>query len=412
MLSVYKTFTLRYNKVVFIYKSPVKWGVQIAGMIFQTRSNTITGKDTNHMSQSSFGNKFKVTTWGESHGKALGAVIDGCPAGLSLCEEDIQKFLDRRKPGQSRYTTARKEGDLVEILSGVFEGKTTGTPISLMVRNTDQRSRDYGNIAYSYRPGHADYTFDQKYGFRDYRGGGRSSGRETIGRVAAGAIASKILEELGISICTYTRSIGPVEIASFNKEEIHQNAFYMPDAQAAVKAGKYLEECMKNQDSAGGVIECRITGTPAGLGEPVFDKLSALLAHALMSIGAVKAVEIGDGIAVTSSNGSTDNDGFTVKDGEIIKTSNHAGGIMGGISDGSEIILRAHIKPTPSISQPQQTVTKDKEPLSLEIHGRHDPVIVPRAVVVVESMAAITLADALFVNMSSQMDKVRDFYRK
>ena len=393
-------------------KSPAKWGVQIAGMIFQTRSNTITGKDTNHMSQSSFGNKFKVTTWGESHGKALGAVIDGCPAGLPLCEEDIQKFLDRRKPGQSRYTTARKEGDLVEILSGVFEGKTTGTPISLMVRNTDQRSRDYGNIAYSYRPGHADYTFDQKYGFRDYRGGGRSSGRETIGRVAAGAIASKILEELGISICTYTRSIGPVEIASFNKEEIHQNAFYMPDAQAAVKAGEYLEECMKNQDSAGGVIECRITGTPAGLGEPVFDKLSALLAHALMSIGAVKAVEIGDGIAVTSSNGSTDNDGFTVKDGEIIKTSNHAGGIMGGISDGSEIILRAHIKPTPSISQPQQTVTKDKEPLSLEIHGRHDPVIVPRAVVVVESMAAITLADALFVNMSSQMDKVRDFYRK
>lgn len=412
MLSVYKTFTLRYNKVVFIYKSPVKWGVQIVGMIFQTRSNTITGKDTNHMSQSSFGNKFKVTTWGESHGKALGAVIDGCPAGLPLCEEDIQKFLDRRKPGQSRYTTARKEGDLVEILSGVFEGKTTGTSISLMVRNTDQRSRDYGNIAYSYRPGHADYTFDQKYGFRDYRGGGRSSGRETIGRVAAGAIASKILGELGISICTYTRSIGPVEIASFNKEEIHQNAFYMPDAQAAVKAGKYLEECMKNQDSAGGVIECRITGTPAGLGEPVFDKLSALLAHALMSIGAVKAVEIGDGIAVTSSNGSTDNDGFTVKDGEIIKTSNHAGGIMGGISDGSEIILRAHIKPTPSISQPQQTVTKDKEPLSLEIHGRHDPVIVPRAVVVVESMAAITLADALFVNMSSQMDKVRDFYRK
>lgn len=412
MLSVYKTFTLRYNKVVFIYKSPVKWGVQIVGMIFQTRSNTITGKDTNHMSQSSFGNKFKVTTWGESHGKALGAVIDGCPAGLPLCEEDIQKFLDRRKPGQSRYTTARKEGDLVEILSGVFEGKTTGTPISLMVRNTDQRSRDYGNIAYSYRPGHADYTFDQKYGFRDYRGGGRSSGRETIGRVAAGAIASKILEELGISICTYTKSIGPVEIASFNKEEIHQNAFYMPDAQAAVKAGEYLEECMKNQDSAGGVIECRITGTPAGLGEPVFDKLSALLAHALMSIGAVKAVEIGDGIAVTSSNGSTDNDGFTVKDGEIIKTSNHAGGIMGGISDGSEIILRAHIKPTPSISQPQQTVTKDKEPLSLEIHGRHDPVIVPRAVVVVESMAAITLADALFVNMSSQMDKVRDFYRK
>lgn len=363
------------------------------------------------MSQSSFGNKFKVTTWGESHGKALGAVVDGCPAGLPLCEEDIQVFLDRRKPGQSRYTTARKEGDLVEILSGVFEGKTTGTPISLMVRNTDQRSRDYGNIAYSYRPGHADYTFDQKYGFRDYRGGGRSSGRETIGRVAAGAIASKILSELNISLCTYTKSIGPVQIDTFDPEEINNNSFYMPDAKAATQAGEYLEQCMKNQDSAGGVIECRINGVPAGLGDPVFDKLSAVLAHALMSIGAVKAVEIGDGIAVTSLNGSTNNDGFTIQNNKIIKTSNHAGGIMGGISDGSEIILRAHIKPTPSISQPQQTVTKNKEPLSLEIHGRHDPVIVPRAVVVVESMAAITLADALFANMSSQMDKVRDFYK-
>ena len=278
-------------------------------------------------------------------------------------------------------------------------------------RNTDQRSRDYGNIAYSYRPGHADYTFDQKYGFRDYRGGGRSSGRETIGRVAAGAIASKILSELNISLCTYTKSIGPVQIDTFDPEEINNNSFYMPDAKAATQAGEYLEQCMKNQDSAGGVIECRINGVPAGLGDPVFDKLSAVLAHALMSIGAVKAVEIGDGIAVTSLNGSTDNDGFTIQNNKIIKTSNHAGGIMGGISDGSEIILRAHIKPTPSISQPQQTVTKNKEPLSLEIHGRHDPVIVPRAVVVVESMAAITLADALFANMSSQMDKVRDFYK-
>ena len=362
------------------------------------------------MSGSVFGTIFRVSTWGESHGKAIGAVIDGCPAGLPLCEADIQPYLDRRKPGSGKYVTQRKEADEVQILSGVFEGKTTGTPISLMVRNTDQRSRDYGNIAYSYRPGHADYTFDQKYGFRDYRGGGRSSGRETIGRVAAGAIASKILCELGISICTYTKSIGPVEITTFDKEEINNNAFYMPDALAAAKAGEYLEECMKNQDSAGGVIECRISGTPAGLGDPVFDKLNAVLAHALMSIGAVKAVEVGDGIAVTSLKGSTDNDGFTVKDGEIVKTSNHAGGIMGGISDGSEIILRVHIKPTPSISQPQQTVTKDKEPLSMEIHGRHDPVIVPRAVVVVESMAAITLADALFANMSSQMDKVRDFY--
>ena len=295
------------------------------------------------MNKSSFGSHFTVTTWGESHGKALGAVIDGCPAGLSLSEEDIQKFLDRRKPGQSRYTTARKEGDLVEILSGVFEGKTTGTPISLMVRNTDQRSRDYGNIAYSYRPGHADYTFDAKYGFRDYRGGGRSSGRETIGRVASGAVASKLLASLGISFCTYTKSIGPVSIENFSPEEINNNAFYMPDADAAAKAGTYLEKCMKNQDSAGGVIECRITGVPAGLGNPVFEKLDAMLSQAVMSIGAVKAVEIGDGIHVAHMIGSEDNDGFTIKDNMINKTSNHAGGIMGGISDGSEIILRAYV---------------------------------------------------------------------
>lgn len=364
------------------------------------------------MNKSSFGNHFTVTTWGESHGKALGAVVDGCPAGLSLNEEDIQKFLDRRKPGQSRYTTARKEGDLVEILSGVFEGKTTGTPISLIVRNTDQRSRDYGNIAYTYRPGHADFTFDAKYGFRDYRGGGRSSGRETIGRVAAGAIAAKILETLGISFCTYTKSIGPVKTKSFDAEEIGKNAFYMPDAKAAEAAGAYLEECMKNQDSAGGIIECRIKNVPAGLGNPVFEKLDAVLAEAVMSIGAVKAVEIGDGIQVSAMKGSEDNDGFHMENGQITKNSNHAGGIMGGMSDGSEIILRAAIKPTPSISQPQNTVTDSGEETSLEIHGRHDPVIVPRAVVVVESMCALAIVDALFSNMTSQMDRIQEFYQK
>ncbi len=364
------------------------------------------------MGKSTFGTNFTVTTWGESHGKALGAVIDGCPAGLPLTEEDIQKYLDRRKPGQSRYTTARKEGDLAEILSGVFEGKTTGTPISIMVRNTDQRSRDYGNIAVSYRPGHADYTFDQKYGFRDYRGGGRSSGRETIGRTAAGAIACKILEELGIRFCTYTRSIGPVSIQEFHPEEISCNPFYMPDREASEKAGIYLEECMKQQDSAGGVIECRITGVPAGLGDPVFGKLDALLAQAVMSVGAVKAVEIGDGTSVASMKGSTDNDGFYSENGTISKRTNHAGGIMGGISDGSEIILRAYVKPTPSISQPQDTVTSSGENISLEIHGRHDPVIVPRAVVVVEAMCALTITDALFANMSARMDLIREFYRK
>lgn len=363
------------------------------------------------MNKSSFGTHFTVTTWGESHGKALGAVVDGCPAGLSLSEDDIQKFLDRRKPGQSRYTTSRKEGDLVEIMSGVFEGKTTGTPISLIVRNTDQRSRDYGNIAYSYRPGHADYTFDAKYGFRDYRGGGRSSGRETIGRVASGAIASKLLDSLGIHICTYTKAIGPVSVNDFNTDEIYNNAFYMPDAAAASKAKDYLEKCIKNQDSAGGIIECRISGVPAGLGNPVFEKLDAMLAQAVMSIGAVKAVEIGDGVKVAQMNGSEDNDSFINSDGKIIKSSNHSGGIMGGISDGSEIVLRAYIKPTPSISQAQDTITSQGENISLEIHGRHDPVIVPRAVVVVESMCALTIVDALFANMASQLDRIQQFYK-
>ena len=364
------------------------------------------------MNKSTFGRQFTVTTWGESHGKALGAVIDGCPAGLPLAEEDIQKYLDRRKPGQSRYTTARKEGDLVEILSGVFEGKTTGTPISLMVRNTDQRSRDYGNIACSYRPGHADYTFDRKYGFRDYRGGGRSSGRETIGRVAAGAVAAKILEALGVTFCTYTKSIGPVEAKEFDKEEIIRNAFYMPDKNAAGEAGIYLEKCMKDQDSAGGVIECRIQGVPAGLGSPVFEKLDAVLAQAVMSIGAVKAVEVGEGMNAANLNGSTDKDGFCAGENGISKTSNHAGGIMGGISDGSEIVIRAAVKPTPSISRPQDTVTDKGENISLEIHGRHDPVIVPRAVVVVESMCALALTDALFTNMSSRLERIKEFYGK
>ncbi|WP_274421639.1 chorismate synthase [Blautia sp. XA-2221] len=364
------------------------------------------------MNKSTFGKLFTVTTWGESHGKALGAVVDGCPAGLELDESHIQKYLNRRKPGQSRYTTARKEGDQVEILSGVFEGRTTGTPVSLMVRNMDQRSGDYGNIAYSYRPGHADFTFDSKYGFRDYRGGGRSSGRETVGRVAAGAVAIKFLESLGISFCTYTKSIGPVVITEFHPEEIENNAFYMPDKNAAEKAGVYLEQCMKEQDSAGGIIECRIKGVPAGLGSPVFEKLDAVLAQAVMSVGAVKGVEIGEGFHVAQMKGSQDNDGFAASEKGIVKTSNHAGGIMGGISDGSEIFLRAAIKPTPSVSQPQETVTDKGQNISLEIHGRHDPVIVPRAVVVIESMCALAISDALLCNMGARLDKVQEFYKR
>ncbi|MBQ9065727.1 MAG: chorismate synthase [Blautia sp.] len=363
------------------------------------------------MGGSTFGRIFTVSTWGESHGPALGAVVDGCPAGLSLSEEDIQVFLDRRRPGKSRFSTARNEEDKVQILSGVFEGKTTGTPVSLMILNKDHRSADYGNIAYTYRPGHADFCYDQKYGFRDYRGGGRSSARETAARVAAGAIAAKLLKETGVSFMTYVRSIGPVSTNAFDPDEISRNPLCMPDAAAAEEASRFLEKCIKDQESAGGVIECRISGVPAGLGDPVFGKLDAVLSQAVMSVGAVKAVEIGDGIKVTAYTGSDSNDGFTTDlSGRIIKTSNHAGGILGGISDGSDIILRAHIKPTPSISKPQDTVTRDKERVSIEIHGRHDPVVVPRAVVVVEAMCALTLADALLTNITARLDYIKKIY--
>ncbi len=365
------------------------------------------------MAGSTFGNIFRITTWGESHGKALGVVIDGCPAGLSLTEEDIQQYLDRRKPGQSNITTQRKESDEVEILSGVFEGQTTGTPISLMVRNTSQISKDYGNLATCYRPGHADYTFDAKYGFRDYRGGGRSSGRETLGRVAAGAIAAKILKQLGIQIYAYTRSIGPIVIddTHFDKEAIFATPTAMPDRQANEKALAYLQEARENNDSAGGCMECVITGIPAGIGDPVFEKLDANLAKAIMSIGAVKAVEIGDGVEVSLRKGSQNNDSFHMQNGLVIKTTNHSGGILGGISDGSDIIIRAYVKPTPSIFRTQQTVTQTGEEISLQIKGRHDPIIVPRAVVVMECMTAITILDAMMINMSARMDSLESFYR-
>ena len=364
------------------------------------------------MAGSTYGTIFRIMTWGESHGKGVGVTIDGCPAGLPLCEEDVQTYLNRRKPGQSKFATARNEGDQVEILSGVFEGKTTGTPIAMMVRNTDQRSRDYGNIAYTYRPGHADFTFDAKYGFRDYRGGGRSSGRETIGRVAAGAIASKLLGELGILLTTYAKSIGPVTVAEadYDFTEITNNSFYLPNKDAAEKAAEYVSTLMEQMDSCGGLIECRVDHLPAGLGEPVFDKLDALLAQAIMSIGAVKGVEIGDGFQSASSTGSTNNDPFCMQQGQVMKTSNHSGGTLGGMSDGSQLILRAAIKPTPSISQMQHTVTNSGEEIKLSIHGRHDPIIVPRAVVVVEAMTALTLADLLLRNAVSQMNQIKQLY--
>ena len=332
------------------------------------------------MAGSTFGNQFKITTWGESHGKAVGVVIDGCPAGLALTESDIQYYLNLRKPGQSRYTTPRKEEDAVEIMSGIF----------------------------------ADYTFDAKYGFRDYRGGGRSSARETIGRVAAGAVAMKLLEACGVKICAYSKAIGPVSInpAHFNAEDIFNNPVYMPDMQAAAEAEAFIAAQMEKQDSCGGIIECRIQGMPAGIGDPVFEKLNANLAKAICSIGAVKGFEIGDGFSAARSQGSVNNDAFTTDAaGHITKATNHAGGILGGMSDSSEIIFRAAIKPTPSISRTQHTVTREGEPIDIQIKGRHDPIIVPRAVVVVQSMAALVLIDALMQNMTARVDYLRDFYK-
>lgn len=366
------------------------------------------------MAGSNYGTLFQISTWGESHGKALGVVVDGCPAGLPLEEKDIQKYLDRRKPGQSKISTPRKEADQVEILSGVFDGKTTGTPISMLVPNTSQKSGDYSEIASYYRPGHADYTFDQKYGFRDYRGGGRSSGRETIGRVAAGAIAAKILENLGVKVMAYTKSIGDIEMdeSRFDSQAVLETPTAMPDREASARAEGYLAQCMENRDSSGGVIECQIQGLPAGIGDPVFEKLDANLAKAVMSIGAVKAFEIGDGVQAARATGSQNNDAFCMDGDRVTKKTNHAGGVLGGISDGTTVVFRAYIKPTPSIFQKQETVNRSGEEIEIAIKGRHDPVIVPRAVVVVEAMAALTVLDAMMVNLSARMDDLESFYKR
>lgn len=365
------------------------------------------------MAGSTFGSIFKITTWGESHGKALGVVIDGCPAGLALSEKDIQDYLDRRKPGTSSITTPRKEDDQVEILSGIFEGRTTGTPISLIVKNTSQISKDYSEIASYYRPGHADYTFDAKYGFRDYRGGGRSSGRETIGRVAAGAIACKILKEMGITVRAFTNSIGPVscDLTHFDEKARLSTVTAMPDRNADKEAVAYLEKLKTEADSSGGSMICMVEGVPAGIGDPVFEKLDANLAKAIMSIGAVKAVEIGAGTDVSTKKGSENNDSFIIKENQIAKSTNFAGGILGGMSDGDTIIIKASVKPTPSIFSSQHTVNKDMEEIDINIKGRHDPVIVPRAVVVMECMTALTVLDAMLVNMSSKLDRIVDFYK-
>ena len=358
------------------------------------------------MAGSQYGKIFHISTFGESHGKALGVVVDGCPAGLSLSEEDIQEMLERRRPGKNLKMTQRKEGDKVEILSGIFEGKTTGTPIAMVVWNEDQRSKDYGEIAHAFRPGHGDYGFFAKYGFRDYRGGGRSSGRETIARVAAGAIAKKMLLELGVSVRAKV-----IELAGISLTENREKAEFL--------AEQKILSLREQGDSAGGVVECLVEGLPAGIGEPVFDKLDASLAKAVMSIGAVKSVEIGDGIEASKSFGSENNDAFFLEEndspsfeGSLRKGSNHSGGILGGMSDGSTIRIRAGFKPTPSISKPQQTVNEVGEEITIAIKGRHDPTVVERANVVVEAMTALTVLDALLENLSARLDYVKKAYQR
>ena len=357
------------------------------------------------MAGNTFGTNFKVTTFGESHGIGLGCIIDGCPAGLEINEEIIQRALDRRKPGANGTdgklnvaVTARKEPDKVEILSGLFEGKTTGTAIALEIRNTSQHSADYGNLATTFRPGHADFTYDAKYGNRDYRGGGRSSGRETAARVAAGAVAQEFLRTKGIKITAYTIRAAGIAAQKRNFDEIEQNALRAPDNEAAEKMQARIEEIRKNGDSTGGIIECVVKGCPVGLGEPVFDKLDAELAKAMLSIGAVKGFEIGDGFAAADSFGSTNNDCMHVENGNPAFDTNHAGGILGGISTGKEIIFRIAVKPVPSIFKPQETITKNAdgtfENTTLEIKGRHDICLCPRIVPVVEAMTALVLADA------------------
>ncbi len=358
------------------------------------------------MAGSSFGTIFRMTTWGESHGVALGVVVDGCPAGVPLEESTVQAFLDRRKPGQNAFSTPRKESDTVRILSGVFEGKTTGAPISMLVENENQHSKDYSNIADVFRPGHADFGFYTKYGLRDYRGGGRSSGRETIGRVAAGAVAAQVLSRFGVTFTTYVNQVGPIRIdpAKFDASFISENPLVMPDRGAYEKAAAYLEECRANQDSSGAMVECIITGVPAGLGDPVFEKLDARLAGAMFSIGAVKGFEIGDGFSVAGAKGSENNDPFVMKEGKACLQTNHSGGILGGISSGADIVFRVAFKPTPSIASLQHTVNEAGEDVALEIAGRHDPIVAPRAAVVVESMAAVTLLDAILLNRSAKVE--------
>jgi len=342
------------------------------------------------MSGNSFGKIFTVTGFGESHGPAIGCIVDGCPPGLELSETDLQPDLDRRKPGQSRHTTQRKEADEVKILSGVFENKTTGTPIALIIHNTDQKSKDYSNIMNSFRPGHADYTYQQKYGFRDYRGGGRSSARETAMRVAAGAIAKKyLLNRYGIRIRGYLSELGPIKIQRCDWDQIETNAFFCPDADKVAEMEQYMDQLRKDGDSIGARINVVATGMIPGLGEPIFDRLDADIAHAMMSINAVKGVEIGAGFASIAQRGTQHRDEIT-PEGFM---SNHAGGILGGISTGQDLLVSIAMKPTSSLRIPCRSVDRNGEPVEVVTKGRHDPCVGIRATPIAEAMLAITLMD-------------------
>ncbi|WP_050930696.1 chorismate synthase [Aestuariivita boseongensis] len=355
------------------------------------------------MSFNTFGRMFRVTTWGESHGPALGATVDGCPPGVPIDEGMIQHWLDRRKPGQNKYTTQRREPDEVKILSGVFEGQTTGTPVQLMIENTDQRSKDYGDIAEKFRPGHADITYWQKYGIRDYRGGGRSSARETAARVAAGGLAREAIKALvpGVEITGYMTRMGAHEIdrERFDWDQIDQNPFWVPDAQAAETWAEYLDGLRKSGSSVGAVIEVVAKGIPAGLGAPVYGKLDTDLAAAMMSINAVKGVEIGEGMSAAMLTGELNADEiFMGNDGKPVYSSNHAGGILGGISTGQDLVVRFAVKPTSSILQTRQTITKSGEATEIITKGRHDPCVGIRAVPVGEAMMACVILDHLLMH--------------
>lgn len=344
------------------------------------------------MAGNSFGQLFRVTTFGESHGLALGAVVDGCPPGLAISEADLQGDLDRRKPGTSRYTTPRREPDEVKILSGVFEGRTTGTSIGLLIENTDQRSKDYSDIKDLFRPGHADYTYHQKYGQRDYRGGGRSSARETAMRVAAGAIAKKYLKQVhGIEITGFLSQLGPIKAEAFDAAQIEQNPFFFPDAGKLEALDQYMRDLKKEGNSIGAKVQVIARNVPVGLGEPVFDRLDADIAHAMMGINAVKGVEIGDGFAVVEQKGSEHRDEMTPAG----FASNHAGGILGGISSGQDIVVSMALKPTSSITVPGKTITTEGEATEMITKGRHDPCVGIRAVPIAEAMLALVLMDHL-----------------